>query len=268
MKEEREKKISAEIDRLAKEASAILFAQEYRLHKRGIIKIGNPAENEIKTLEQLDKKYPLNQSYQKWYSLALSTVRQLAADRCQEFELLYRIDKRRELNPTTYGIVDYLQGISTTRGLETEHYHHTFISKFQMQIDILQSISSRVGSILADITGVLSSDLFDNEKDAANELLRNGYLRAAGVVAGVALEGHLKRVVINHNLKIAKKSPTISDYNDALKSGNVIDVPVWRQLQHHADLRNLCAYKSSRDPTKDEVVELIETTKKHQSNIY
>jgi hypothetical protein len=75
MKDERTKKISAEIDGLVKQASAILLAQQYRLHKRGISTIGKPAEEAIKILEGLAEKHPLNSSYQKWYSLSLPTVR-------------------------------------------------------------------------------------------------------------------------------------------------------------------------------------------------
>jgi hypothetical protein len=137
-----------------------------------------------------------------------------------------------------------------------------------MQIDILRSVSVRIDNILADIAGVLSSDLFDDETDAANELVRNGYLRAAGMVAGVALEGHLKRTIAAHSIKVLKKNPTISDYNEALKAGSAIDIPTWRQIQRLADLRNLCGHKGEREPTKDEVVELIETTRKLQSTVY
>ena len=71
------------------------------------------------------------------------------------------------------------------------------------------------------------------------------------------LEGHLQRVTQNHNITIRKKTPTIADLNDPLKNAGVYDNPTWRKIQLLADIRNLCSHKKSREPTDDEVVELI-----------
>ena len=71
------------------------------------------------------------------------------------------------------------------------------------------------------------------------------------------LEGHLQRVTENHNIAIRKKNPTIADLNDPLKNARVYDNPTWRKIQLLADIRNLCSHKKSREPTDDEVVDLI-----------
>jgi len=36
-----------------------------------------------------------------------------------------------------------------------------------------------------------------------------------------------------------------------------IETPTWRFIQHLSDLRNLCDHNKDREPTKDEVNELI-----------
>jgi hypothetical protein len=59
-----------------------------------------------------------------------------------------------------------------------------------------------------------------------------------------------------------KAHPTISDFTDLLKTASVLDVPSWRQLQRLGDIRNLCDHNKQREPTKDEVVELIDGTEK------
>jgi len=61
----------------------------------------------------------------------------------------------------------------------------------------------------------------------------------------------------SHNLKTRKKKPTISDFNDLLKKGTAIDTPMWRMIQRLGDLRNLAAHNDERDPTADEIDELI-----------
>ena len=89
--------------------------------------------------------------------------------------------------------------------------------RFQNQLLILKSARSRFESSLFDIQQLVRADLFDSEVDIARELLKNGFSRAAGAVAGVVLEEHLKQVCSNHNVKVKKKNPHISDYNEALK---------------------------------------------------
>jgi hypothetical protein len=36
-----------------------------------------------------------------------------------------------------------------------------------------------------------------------------------------------------------------------------LDVPTWRQIQRLGGIRNLCDHNKEREPTKDEVIELI-----------
>lgn len=131
-------------------------------------------------------------------------------------------------------------------------------TKFANQIYILDSASSRLDDILANIQGILQADLFDSEIDAAMDLKKNGHLRAAGVVVGVVLESHLAKVCQNHGVTTSKKNPVMSDFNELLKKADIFDVPTWRGIQHLGDLRNLCCHSKDRDPTPGEVQELID----------
>ena len=118
------------------------------------------------------------------------------------------------------------------------------------------SLDSRIDSVLQDITGHLFAELQDSELIAADQLKKVSK-RAAGALAGVVLERHLQRVTQNHRISIRKKSPSISDLNDPLKNAGVYDVPTWRKIQLLADIRNLCAHQKNREPTDDEVDEII-----------
>lgn len=97
----------------------------------------------------------------------------------------------------------------------------TIIMKFQTQFMILKSVQVKFESSLFDIKQLLQADLLDSEIDSSKELLKNGYLRASGVIAGVVLETHLSQVCNNHNITI-KKNPKINDFNEILKQNNVI----------------------------------------------
>ena len=87
-------------------------------------------------------------------------------------------------------------------------------------------------------------------------------------MAGVVLEKHLGQVIENHNLKQNKRNPSINDLNDVLKDGSVLDVPSWRQIQRLTDIRNYCSHNKEREPTKDEVGELINGVEKQTKTLF
>ncbi len=124
------------------------------------------------------------------------------------------------------------------------------------QMQIIASLSSRIDSVLQDVTGYLFAELQDSELIAATKLKKVS-LRAAGALAGVVLERHLQRAATNHSVSIRKKAPTISDLNDPLKKKGVYDVPMWRKIQLLADIRNLCSHQKAVEPTEEQVEELI-----------
>lgn len=248
--------IKKELSALINEGIKILVVESEE--KGGRVKRGEE--------DDAQKPLPTIMSYQSWYTRALPVVRQLIPERYQEFQGQYKLDKRKdtEISFLTYTISDYLIGLRITRGWEKEEVVNplsAFTSKFQHQITILRSAQDRIDSVLADIQGVLQSELFDSELDAANELLKKGHLKAAGALAGVTLESHLAKISANHNLKLSK-NPTISDFNDELKNEGIYDVPNWRFIQRLGDIRNLCVHAKDRDPTKDEVDELIKGVEK------
>jgi hypothetical protein len=198
--------------------------------------------------------------YQHWYSRAVKLVELLGSDRLSEFCSYYLIDpKRKSYSAATYVIQDYVKGMgASTDYMDKPNWdiHNTVAIRLMNQSQILASLKSRLGSVLSDVRGHLLAEIEDEELAVAERLLRIN-LRASGAVAGVVLEAHLQRVARNHSVPISKKDPTISDLNDPLKAAGVYDIPVWRKIQHLADLRNLCDHKKSREPTESEVKDLI-----------
>ena len=195
--------------------------------------------------------------YQGWYTRGLGAVRELLPERLQEFMQLYQVDKRKQMDVDKYGIHDYLLGLSWTKGGQATDVKAIVIMRFIQQVDIVGSAQSRLDDILSNIHGVVQAELLDSEIDAARELLKFKHLRAAGAVAGVVLERHLARTCISRGITLSKKDPSISDWNDKLKEVNVFDLTAWRGIQRLNDIRNLCCHPKHRDPTNDEIEELI-----------
>jgi hypothetical protein len=206
-----------------------------------------------------DKFIEFSSKYQEWYSRALKLISLLGPDRLDEFRSYYLIDsKRKFINAGNYVIQDYMKGIGAPKQLNEplwDIYNILFI-RIHTQTQILQSLASRIDSILADVQGHMLAELQDGELKAAKKLMAIN-LRAAGALAGVVLERHLQRAAINHGLKITKANPTISDLNDPLRQAGVYDVTMWRKIQLLGDIRNICSHNKNREPRREEVEELI-----------
>ena len=210
--------------------------------------------------EKLIKGLPsFKEDYQAWYSEAKALVRQLLPDRLSDFTRYYEKPKsRRETTYANYVIEDYLESLTITRmGGSRVVGPDAAPPRFSQQLSIVNSIRERFRSSLFDIRQLAQADLFDSELDAARELAKNKFTRAAGALAGVVLERHLKEVCSNHGVKIRKRTPQISDLNDALKNAAVFDTPQWRSIQHLGDLRNLCAHDKESEPTTEQINDLL-----------
>jgi hypothetical protein len=208
-------------------------------------------------------------NYETWYSESREVIRQLLPNRLEDFIKLYEKDKKRKVvDYENYVVSDYMIGLVVEHGYETRVDTSAAISKFQQQLLILKSAEKRLESSLFDIRQLVQADIFDSELDTSRELNKNGYIRAAGALAGVVIETHLQAVCQEHKLTIKKKDPGINDLAHILKEADVIDTPGLRRIQILADLRNLCDHKKTKEPNKTDVNELIDGADKLIKTIF
>lgn len=92
-------------------------------------------------------------------------------------------------------------GLVVRSGYETKVDTSAAISKFQQQLLILKSAEKRLESSLFDIKQLIQADIFDSEIETAKELNKNGFIRAAGALAGVIIETHLQQLCQDHGLE-------------------------------------------------------------------
>lgn len=210
-------------------------------------------------------------AYQPWYSEAKAVIKLLLPDRLADFVRHYEKPKpRKDIDFENYRIEDALQGLRITRGYQEEVIadKSSAIPHVRQQVEILKSLEARFKSSLFDIRQLVTADLFDSELEAAAELAKKKFLRAAGAIAGVVLEKHLHQVCDNHSVSPSKKDPGISHLNDLLKSNGVIDVPQWRAVQYLGDLRNLCDHPKGQEPTHEQITDLIQGVTKVTKTLF
>ena len=247
-------KIKAELEDLFRLGIEILL-----FHTDSKIEIkGNPIERP-QSLDSL----PL--CYNRWYSLSISTLKAIGADRLLEFESYYTTKHQiKELNIENYTISHFLTGrlLRFSSGDSEAICQGIFATKFIQQISIMESVKYRLDSSLNDITQIVQADLLDSEIETCKHLVKQKYFRASGVICGVIIERHLSSVCKTKNLVITRNNPTINDFNEQLKNNEIIDIIKWREISYLADIRNLCGHNKEREPTEDEVKSLIEGTNK------
>jgi hypothetical protein len=231
------------------------FPEEFKKQINEVLK--EKATTFIKEIPSFKTKY------QTWYSESKTLIKQILPDRLEDFIRYYeKLKTRKEITYENYTIEDYLVGLTVKRGYEKILGPEAAIPKFDQQMAILKSIENRFLSSLYDIKIMVQADLFDSELDEASELVKYKYFRSASALAGVVLEKHLKETCEKKGIKIAKKNPTINDYNEALKEKDFIDTANWRFIQHLADIRNLCDHSKNEEPKNDQIRDMIDGVKK------
>lgn len=223
----------------------------------------------LKLLEgENDKLTDFREGYEIWYSEAHSLVKFILPDRLKDFELYYENSKGDSIRKAITYAPPRNEGIKLEFNYEPAKQVDLAKSLFINQLNIVKSCKKRFESSLFDIQQLVQADLFDSELGSARELNKKGFVRGAGAMAGVVLEKHLAQVCLNHSVKFTKKDPTINDFNQPLKDAGVIEVKDWRFIQRLADLRNLCDHNKKKEPTKQDVEELIDGTEKVSKTIY
>jgi hypothetical protein len=205
--------------------------------------------------------------YEKWYTHSLLYVKKFVPDRIKDFTDLYRNNDRKDLTLYTYTISDVILGLILPE-MTIEDIASVAITKVWQQISILESVYTLIDSSIYNMEFELQANIFDSELDASKELWKNDFLRASGIICGVILEKHLKQVCLAHQINISKKTPTLNDFAELLKSKNVIGIPEWRHIQLMADIRNSCSHDRESEPTKNQVKDLLDGTDKIIKTIF
>lgn len=270
---ERTKKFADELYELIKDGEMLSLAMQYECYPDQFRELYlQELDGDEKKLKAFLKELPnFIREYQAWYSKAHAVIKQVMPDRLSDFISYFDVPKgRKDITFQNYMIRDYLQGLTVTRGLQKEVIvdGRAAIPEFTQQLNMVKAAKATLDSTLMDLKAVLQADLFDTEIETAAALAKAGYLRAAGAICGVVIEKHLLHVCEVHNVTVRKKNPGISDLNQLLREADVTTVPQWRFIQHLADIRNICDHAKGREPTKEEIDDLVAGAQKVLKSIF
>lgn len=193
--------------------------------------------------------------YQRFHSAGLHFVKEFLPEKENEFQENYQAEKNRDLE----GVMDYLQLRKGQYSNDKEEIIERFINRFEIQRSILSSIPYVARIEDMKLREIISTDFVEREIEEAEQLFRKEHFRAAGALAGVALEKHLKTLCEKYQIDYLKKD-TIEPLVEKLYRAKKIEISQMKNIQYLASIRDKCDHAS--DVEKGEVKELIEKVKK------
>ncbi len=198
-------------------------------------------------------------AYHDWYSASLALVEGNMPARLNE--MLAQHEGVKGAQDGTAPITHLLQG-----GRMTFDQQIRIASRILHMKSVVGSIAAYMRARLHDVDLVVAQVYVHDELSEAGVLLKGGFVRAAGAVAGVLIERHLKLLCDRHQPSIRyAKAATISRLNDLLRDNSVYDVAQWRKVQWMGDVRNSCDHVRVAEPRKQDVEDLIQEVKKFAS---
>ena len=189
--------------------------------------------------------------YHEWYSGVLALVEGNMPSRTNEVIALHEGIKGAKDAPTP--MIRLLQSHNMTFEVQV-----TLASRISHMQSVVASIPAYMTARLYDVELAVAQAYVRDELSEAEVLLKSRFVRAAGGIAGVLIERHLKLLCDRHHPPIKyTKSAGISKLNDLLKDSGVYDVAQWRKVQWMGDIRNGCDHARTTEPRKEDVRDLI-----------
>lgn len=235
-------KVKAKVDELVREGDALLGFLSDR---------GNRLWDRIGYDRFLGQYHP-------WYSACLALTEANMPSRAEEMRRAHQGEKgHKGLRDGVLKVKSVGLGSLDTDTGDLLHHHVTHIK------GIVSSIPSYMESSLYSVELAVAERFVGDLLAEAEYLLKASHVRAAGAVAGVLLERHLKTLCDRHVPPISYTAKAaIAKVNDLLRDGNVYDLTQWRKVQWMGDIRNKCDHAGTDDPRHEDVADLIADVKK------
>ncbi|MGK8288400.1 DUF4145 domain-containing protein [Pseudomonas putida] len=110
------------------------------------------------------------------------------------------------------------------------------------------------GGYLNSLRNLVQAEVFSNELEQAEELLKTGYRTAAAVIAGVVLETALRDLCTTHGIDHG----TLNRMNDDLAKAGAYNANQKKQITSLAAIRNSAAHGKPDEFTADQVRGMID----------
>jgi len=199
--------------------------------------------------------------YQKWFSSSHYLINEYLPERAETFKTLYKesIAKKLTLSNSNLG----------TGPSARSNYIYSWKNSFSTQRGILLGIPLLAEIKEKSLRKILTIDIVNSEIDEAELLYDNKHYRAAGAVAGVALERYLKTSCEINGIEYSKNGISSLAQLLYLQKPPVIDSTILNHMNFLGRIRDDCDH--ANDISNEELMKrvriLIDQTKEYSSLI-
>ncbi|ACL17824.1 hypothetical protein [Methanosphaerula palustris] len=257
--------INREIDELERLACKTEEAARKLLYETPLSHITHPygdfGDQSYYIWQRVDDDQKENQriairDYERYYSVGLHFIKEFRPEKEREFSECYESGGRTPFQP---GIMDYLKFRHSQEAESKVKIIDEFVNRFEIQRSILYSVPYVAKISEHKLRDIISGDYIEREIEQSEYLYEKGFERAAGALAGVALEQYLRTQCDKNQIDYNKKE-TMVPLVQKLYDENKIDLILKKKIEHLASIRNFCDHPF--EVNKGQVKELIENVKK------
>ncbi|HYT42525.1 MAG TPA: hypothetical protein VEP90_09270 [Methylomirabilota bacterium] len=208
------------------------------------------------TSEQREARRKALRDYEGWYSAAYQLIKDYLPERSDDFCQYYEYQKGKS---SKQGVIDYLQFKGDPGTNSNSVVIDRILDAFERQLNILVSVQDVLDIKELNLRKLISADVVKIEIDQAEALFASGFYRAAGVVAGVALERYLKTLCDINKISYSSRD-TIQPVAQLLRSAGKLEIVEMNRITYLASIRNKCSHPDGA--SNDEIKSLIDEVKK------
>lgn len=203
--------------------------------------------------ETLRKLVNVATKYERWYNSAQPLIKEYLPDRQEEFSQRYETVRM--------GLETDIEFIREKEIKSVATLTDKVVRGILFQSDLISSIPNRVEVEELKAKKDISSNIVSNEMQKAKQLFDDGNIRAAGVIAGVALERHLLTLCETSEQELNfSYMDGITSLAQTLSEANEIGEDDQRLLEYLSGIRNKCSHASQEEPEKREVERMLNQT--------
>lgn len=180
--------------------------------------------------------------YERWYMTAL----RLVGDNLSAEELTRFVEAYDSMYTQQYLMAE-----------DPSSYKSHFSAIVARQKGIVAAIPDVIEVKALALRNLAVGDVLGDEMEKARFLLEQGLVREAGVIGGIALEGHLKLLHTQFSLEYSP-SDSMVDLAKRLRKQEALMVGDEKKVGAMAITRNKCAHKADEEPTFEEVEDFLD----------
>lgn len=220
--------------------------------------LGSGRELSDRVRDEVSAPRDIIEDYQAWYTQARRLVAHVLPDRRREFEDYYRSSCLGEGQPATISAILAHQAPPRVVNEKREGLAKLFDPGSEQQV-FLHLLGMQIGILASALPTVLAPERpRDRELEVARTLLKDGHHRAAGALAGVALEQHLLAVARRRGVELASGvARRVARLDRVLREAGVYGAARSRYVKSLADLSDACVHGKDR-PSRKQVRGLLD----------